>query len=96
MILSDHRKNVDFKSFVVWLKRMSDYVFQPSSVQSRQFQTLAPLTIMPSQHMNAVDKIKYYSSFKKKLIVLGQYLDTPNCDLRHKGADKRAKDIRSQ
>ena len=35
---------------------MSDQVFGPSSVQSRQFQTLALLTIMPSQHMNPVDE----------------------------------------
>ena len=34
--------NVDFKSFVVWVKPMSDEVFEPSSVHSRQFQTLAP------------------------------------------------------
>ena len=38
------KKNVDFESFVVRLKRMSQ-VFEPSSVQSRQFQTLAPLTL---------------------------------------------------
>ena len=33
VILSDE-KNVDFKSFVVWVKRISDEMFQPSSVQS--------------------------------------------------------------
>ena len=38
--------NVDFISFVVWVKRMSDEVFEPSPVQSRQFQTLTPLIIM--------------------------------------------------
>ena len=32
------------KIIVVWLKRMSDYVFQPGSLQSQQFQTLAPLS----------------------------------------------------
>ena len=35
---------------------MSDQVFGPSSVQSRQFQTLVSLTIMPPQHMNPVDE----------------------------------------
>ena len=50
-----HGKNVDFKSFVIWVKRMSNSVFEPSSVQSRQFQTLASLTITPPQHMNPVD-----------------------------------------
>ena len=34
-------KNVDFKSFVVWVKRISDLVFELSSVQSRQFETQA-------------------------------------------------------
>ena len=48
-------KNVDFKSFVVRVKRMSDLVFEPSSVQSRQFQALVPLTIMPVQHMSLLD-----------------------------------------
>ena len=47
--------NVDFKSVVVWVKRMSDEVFEPSSVQSRQFQTLALLIIVPAQHMNQID-----------------------------------------
>ena len=47
--------NVDFKSFVVWVKRMSDYAFEPSSVQTRQFQTLVPVIIMPAQHMNPTD-----------------------------------------
>ena len=46
---------VDFKSFVVWVKPMSNYVFEPSSVHLRQFQTLAPLIIMPAQHMNPID-----------------------------------------
>ena len=31
-------------------------IFEPSFVQSRQFQILAPLTIMPAQHMNPVDQ----------------------------------------
>ena len=48
-------KKVDFKSFAIWLKRISNEVFQLSSVQSRQFQTLASLIIMPAQHMNPVD-----------------------------------------
>ena len=47
--------NVDFKSFVVRVKPMSDWVFEPRLVQSRQFQTLVLLTIMPAQHMNPVD-----------------------------------------
>ena len=47
--------NVDFKSFVVGVKRIFDQVFEPSSVQSQQFQILAPLTIMRAQHMNPVD-----------------------------------------
>ena len=54
MILSDER-NVISKSFMVWVKPMSDYVFEPTSVQSRQFQTPASLTIMPPQHMNPAD-----------------------------------------
>ena len=37
--------NVDFKSFVIRVKRISEEVFEPSSVQSQQFQTLAPLTL---------------------------------------------------
>ena len=49
------KKNADFKSFVLRVKRMSDYVFEPSFVQLRQFQTLARLTIMPAPHMNSVD-----------------------------------------
>ena len=51
--LSDE-KNVDFKSFEVWIKRMSDQIFEPSCVQS-QFQTLASLNIMPPQHMNPIN-----------------------------------------
>ena len=47
--------NVDFKLFVVWVKLMSDQVFEPTSVHSRQFQTLAPLIIMPAQFMNSID-----------------------------------------
>ena len=47
--------NVGFKSFVVWVKSMSDEVFEPSSVHSPQFQTLAFLIIMPAQHMNPTD-----------------------------------------
>ena len=47
--------NVHFKSFVVWVKCISDYVFELSSVQQRRFQTLAPLTIMPLQHVNVRD-----------------------------------------
>ena len=35
---------------------MYDYVIEPSSFLSQQFQTLAPLTIMPAPHLNAVDK----------------------------------------
>ena len=35
------KKNVDFKLFVVWVRRVSDYVFESKSVQSRQFQRLA-------------------------------------------------------
>ena len=54
-VISSGEKNADFKSFVVWVKRMSDEVFEPSSVQSRQFQTLASLTIMPVEHTNPVD-----------------------------------------
>ena len=40
---------------MVWVKRMSDEVFQPSSVRSQQFQTLAPLIIMPAHHMKPID-----------------------------------------
>ena len=47
--------NVDFKSCVAWVKRISDQVFDPSSVLFRQFQTLAPLIIMPAQHINPID-----------------------------------------
>ena len=47
--------NIDFKSFVVWVKPMSDKVFEPSSIHLRQFQTLAPSIIMPAQHMNPTD-----------------------------------------
>ena len=46
--------NGDFKSFVLWVKPMSVKVFEPSSVHS-QLQTLAPLIIMPAQHMNPID-----------------------------------------
>ena len=46
---------VDFKSFVVWVKPISNYVFELISVHSRPFQTLAPLIIMPAQHMNPTD-----------------------------------------
>ena len=49
------KRNLNFKSFVVWVERMSDKVFELSSVQLRQFQTLASLTIMPAQHMNPVE-----------------------------------------
>ena len=49
------KRNINFKSFVVRVKRMSDYLIKPSSVQSRQFQTLASLTIMPAQRMNPVE-----------------------------------------
>ena len=47
--------NADFKSFVVWVNPMSDEVFEPSSVNSRQFQTLVSLIIIPTQHMNPID-----------------------------------------
>ena len=47
--------NVVFKSFVVWVKPMSDQVFEAGSVHSRQFQTLAPLIITPAQHMNTTE-----------------------------------------
>ena len=47
--------NIDFKSFLVWVKPMSDQVFEPSSVPSQQFQTPAPLVIMPAQHMTPID-----------------------------------------
>ena len=58
--------NVDFKSFVVWVKRLSDYVFEPSSVHSRQFQALAPLIIMPAQHINPTDQNQLVNlAFKK-------------------------------
>ena len=49
------KKNADFKSFMVWVKRMSDLVFEPKSIQSRQFQTLASVTVMPLQYLNPVD-----------------------------------------
>ena len=51
--------NVNSKSFVVLGKtdlRLSIFFFfEPNSVQSQQFQTLAALIIMPAQHMNPVD-----------------------------------------
>ena len=49
--------SVDFKSFLVWVKPMSDKVFEPSSITSRQFQTLAPLVTMPAQHLTQLTKI---------------------------------------
>ena len=62
----DEKKVVDFKSLVVWLKQMSNQVFQLSFVESRQLQKLASLTIKQAQHMNPVDYKQYcYLSFKK-------------------------------
>ena len=60
--------NIDFKSFVVWVKPMYDQVFEPSSVHSRQFQTLAPLIITPAQHKNVPSNYVNFLSLKYPLI----------------------------
>ena len=61
-----HEKSIDFKSFVVWVKRMSHSVFEPSSVQTRQFQTLPSLTVMPAQRMNPTNQNQLLNlTFKK-------------------------------
>ena len=55
VILSDEKKLLILNHLWFGQNRCPTEVFQPSSVQSLQFQTLAPLTTIPAQHMSPVD-----------------------------------------